>query len=174
MIAQSPVKHGERLRAWLVRRYALRSKNKTQDGATRQSEGDAARPACSCVLLRAPAATETRRVSATPRQRGREAAKECEGAQKLEDMRNRAAVKEQNGAVGDKVRKSGASYENIYHSTNVWLQRGLELICVFLGWGGLLNVCVCGVGGGAASCDRMGNTQQPRTFSALRCLFTIY
>lgn len=50
----------------------------------------------------------------------------------------------------DKVRKSGASYENIYHSTNVWLHRALELICVFLG--------------GGASRDRMGNTRQPRTF----------
>lgn len=46
----------------------------------------------------------------------------------------------------DKVRKSRASYENIYHSRNAWLQRGLELICVFLrggafssGWGILYN-----------------------------------
>lgn len=70
-------------------------------------------------------------------------------------MRNGAAVKEEeNGAAGDKVRKSRASYENIYHSTNVWLRWGLELICVFLGWG-------YGEGG---LCDRMGNTRQAGTF----------
>lgn len=63
-------------------------------------------------------------------------------------------MKKQNGAAGDKVRKSGASYENIYHSTNVWLQRGLELICVFLGWGGgwVGCVCVCGGVGGRWGC----------------------
>lgn len=44
--------------------------------------------------------------------------------------------------AADKVRKSGASYENIYRSASVWLKSLLELICVFLrgascsaGWG---------------------------------------
>ena len=41
-------------------------------------------------------------------------------------------MKKYNEIGADKVRKSRASYENIYHSTNVWLQRALELICVFL------------------------------------------
>lgn len=49
----------------------------------------------------------------------------------------------------DKVRKSRASYENIYHSATIWLQSLLELICVFLR--------------GAAVLCRMGDTPQLRT-----------
>lgn len=82
-------------------------------------------------------------------QRERESARE-KGAQKLKDIKNCAAEKKYNGTGADKVRKSRASYKNIYHSTNVWLQRGLELICVFIR--------------GGASLYRMGNTPQPRTF----------
>lgn len=60
--------------------------------------------------------------------------------------------KKYNEIGADKVRKSRASYENIYHSTNFWLQRGLELICVFLRGGALRY--------------RMGNSPQPGTFWA--------
>lgn len=81
--------------------------------------------------------------------------KEDKGPQKLKDF----TKKKYNGMAADKVRKSGASYENIYHSTNVWLQRLLELICVFLrgapgaaGWGILHS----------------------SGLSELLCLFTIY
>ena len=73
-------------------------------------------------------------------------------AQKLMDIKKCAAVKKYNEIGADKVRKSRASYENIYHSTNVWLQRGLELICVFLRGGALRY--------------RMGNSPQPGTFWA--------
>lgn len=59
-------------------------------------------------------------------------------------------MKKYNEIAADKVRKSRASYENIYHSTNVWLQRALELICVFLRGGALRY--------------RMGNSPQPGTF----------
>lgn len=58
-------------------------------------------------------------------------------------------MKKYNEIGADKVRKSRASCENIYHSTNVWLQRGLELICVFLRGGALRY--------------RMGNSPQPGT-----------
>ena len=81
----------------------------------------------------------------TETQRGR-------GAQKLKDIMNCAAVKKYNEIGADKVRKSRASYENIYHSTNAWLQRGLELICVFLRGGALRY--------------RMGNSPQAGTFWA--------
>lgn len=80
--------------------------------------------------------------------RHRKRARERE-AQKLKDIKNCAAVKKYNEIGADKVRKSRASCENIYHSTNVWLQRGLELICVFLRGGALRY--------------RMGNSPQPGT-----------
>lgn len=85
----------------------------------------------------------------------KEREREDKGPQKLKDF----TKKKYNGMAADKVRKSGASYENIYHSTNVWLQRLLELICVFLrgapgaaGWGILHS----------------------SGLSELLCLFTIY
>lgn len=66
--------------------------------------------------------------------------------QKPEDNKSCTAVKKYNKIGADKVRKSRTSYENIYHSRNFWLQRVLELICVFLrggafgsGWGILHN-----------------------------------
>lgn len=81
--------------------------------------------------------------------------KRDKGPQKLKGF----TKKKYNGMAADKVRKSGASYENIYHSANVWLQRLLELICVFLrgargsaGWGILHS----------------------SGLSELLCLFTIY
>lgn len=73
-------------------------------------------------------------------------------AQKLTDIKNCAVLEKYNEIGADKVRKSRASYKNIYHSTNVWLQRGLELICVFLRGGALRY--------------RMGNSPQPGTFWA--------
>lgn len=55
-----------------------------------------------------------------------------EGAQKLKDIKSCAAVKKYNGICADKVRKSRASYENIYHSTKRLATEGLGINLCFL------------------------------------------